>query len=549
MLVPQQTRLGCGVRLADRGKKHRVMAVARSFGPVGGQRAAVRCRALGEEEEAPFDLQVAVMLGGAAFEAYNEPVAEKMYVESTVNNTMTTYVSRDYFSSQVQGIAKIKLHSASNLPARDLWGTSDPYVCLSIGESHAKTAVVDRNCNPVWDETLYLMVRDLEEQRLLVRVADKDMIGSDDALGMTLLPLSTCSDGERHELNLDLGGDGGGGTVNLTFEYIPFSDTSGNLTNIPLQAVEGTPTRVLDAWKTLAELVGGTLERLSPICYVDNVDTDTQAWVLWSPECRHVCVAFRGTEQTKFTDIITDLKVASCNFDVERSVGNFFDRSVPQVHSGFLQAYDSVKVKLMSIVASIMRLHPDEQWTLYITGHSLGGALATLFAADMSRKRYPEGSTPPRVTMYNFGSPRVGNAKFVEMYAETMSDSWRVFNKTDIVSSVPRMGNYKHVGNSVAVSVEHGIEVMGDHAIKDVLGEGSTVEDVVPQLLRKGLMLEENEELKALVDQELEILSALSTGAGVLAHLEDFYLSVFETIVQSITDGIKARVTVEQKNS
>jgi hypothetical protein len=45
------------------------------------------------------------------------------------------------------------------------------------------------------------------------------------------------------------------------------------------------------------------------------------------------------------------------------------------------------------------------------------------------------------------------------------------------------------------------------------LGEGSTVEDVVPQLLRKGLMLEENEELKALVDQELEILSALSTGA------------------------------------
>ncbi|CAN0306134.1 unnamed protein product, partial [Ectocarpus fasciculatus] len=46
----------------------------------------------------------------------------------------------------------------------------------------------------------------------------------------------------------------------------------------------------------------------------------------------------------------------------------------------------------------------NQDWHVYITGHSLGGALATLAALD-HRRRYPEA----KVTMYNFGSPRVGN--------------------------------------------------------------------------------------------------------------------------------------------
>lgn len=154
--------------------------------------------------------------------------------------------------------------------------------------------------------------------------------------------------------------------------------------------------------------------------------------------------------------------------------------------------------------------------------------------------------------MYNFGSPRVGNALFVQEYNSKVHDSWRVFNKNDIVSSVPRMGNYKHICNSVAVSAK-GIEIMGaclgtsrriltitcqhkgkggggraecaippavvdpfvisgDHAIKDVLGEGINVADVVPGLFEKGLDLTLNEELKALVDQELAILDSISSG-------------------------------------
>ena len=36
------------------------------------------------------------------------------------------------------------------------------------------------------------------------------------------------------------------------------------------------------------------------VCFIDNPASDTQAWVFWNPAARTVCVAFRGTEQTKW---------------------------------------------------------------------------------------------------------------------------------------------------------------------------------------------------------------------------------------------------------
>lgn len=45
-----------------------------------------------------------------------------------------------------------------------------------------------------------------------------------------------------------------------------------------------------------------------------------------------------------------------------------------------------------------------QDWHVLFTGHSLGGALATLATLDLKR-RHPG----TKVTMYNYGSPRVGN--------------------------------------------------------------------------------------------------------------------------------------------
>ncbi len=57
-----------------------------------------------------------------------------------------------------------------------------------------------------------------------------------------------------------------------------------------------------------------------------------------------------------------------------------------QVHSGFLTAYDSLRPALLGLLAALLDGEQD-RWTLQLTGHSLGGALATLAAWDCAHRR------------------------------------------------------------------------------------------------------------------------------------------------------------------
>ena len=58
---------------------------------------------------------------------------------------------------------------------------------------------------------------------------------------------------------------------------------------------------------------------------------------------------------------------------------------------------------------------------MYVTGHSLGGALSTLCTYDLAARKWEaRGIKPPRIACYTFGQPRVVNRPF----AETVS-GWR----------------------------------------------------------------------------------------------------------------------------
>ena len=68
------------------------------------------------------------------------------------------------------------------------------------------------------------------------------------------------------------------------------------------------------------------------------------------------------------------------------------------VHSGFLAAYDSVRAKVLSLVDTLTRdASPGDPWVVFVTGHSLGGALATLCAYEMAGRRWVWGGGGIRV--------------------------------------------------------------------------------------------------------------------------------------------------------
>ncbi|WOL12096.1 C2 and GRAM domain-containing protein [Canna indica] len=97
---------------------------------------------------------------------------------------------------------KLLVHviEARNLTATDHNGPSDPYVKLQLGKHRAKTKVVKKNLNPLWDEEFSFRVGDLSEE-LVVSVLDEDKYFTDDFLGQVKVPLSEVLDAE----NLSLG--------------------------------------------------------------------------------------------------------------------------------------------------------------------------------------------------------------------------------------------------------------------------------------------------------------------------------------------------------
>lgn len=56
-----------------------------------------------------------------------------------------------------------------------------------------------------------------------------------------------------------------------------------------------------------------------------------------------------------------------------------------QVHHGFLSAYTSVRPQVLGVLDALLA-GEAEPWTVYCTGHSLGGALSTLCAYDLARR-------------------------------------------------------------------------------------------------------------------------------------------------------------------
>ena len=114
-----------------------------------------------------------------------------------------------------------------------------------------------------------------------------------------------------------------------------------------------------------------------------------------------------------------------------------------KMHKGFVQAYLSVRDRIHDYVKN------SGATTYRLTGHSLGGAIATLCAVDL---QYNFG-TNVSVEAYSFGSPRVGNSAFVDSYNRRVPDTWRVVNGWDAVAGLPTLWQgYRHVDQSVKMA-------------------------------------------------------------------------------------------------
>ena len=156
----------------------------------------------------------------------------------------------------------------------------------------------------------------------------------------------------------------------------------------------------------------------------ESRDTETQAFV--AGDNAMLIVSFRGTEKA-LKDWLTDFDAA------------FVNGPCGMVHEGFLVALNSVWKDLWNYLATQRRGR-----ALWVTGHSLGAALATLTVAKLRFER-----DEPVNGLYTFGQPRTGDRDFAGRFdADFARQTFRYVNNNDIVARVPpRSSGYSHVGS------------------------------------------------------------------------------------------------------
>lgn len=170
------------------------------------------------------------------------------------------------------------------------------------------------------------------------------------------------------------------------------------------------------------------------------------AYIFWGRE--GALISFTGTHYaSEWADNLNYSLVPACYLP-----------GSPLVHKGFNQIYEAVRPQIWDW----LKKYGGSVETLYISGHSLGGALSTICALDLVR-------TYPDLIQYSFASPRVGGKTFSETFnAKVGCRGFRVFNTEDIITSTPPAAVpdlkdktqppyiYQHVGQGVPFTISLG---------------------------------------------------------------------------------------------
>lgn len=169
---------------------------------------------------------------------------------------------------------------------------------------------------------------------------------------------------------------------------------------------------------------------------ISDPKTDTQVLISELVDADCIVIAFRGTSSLR--DFLTD---ADC-LRAKVTCG--------QVHQGFWEAWLGVKEAIKAQIPNF------EGKRIYVTGHSLGGALAIICAKYLAVEQQDV------CGVYAFGAPRVGDKQFQVNYNNqpvigiptiTLGEiTFTLINDTDAVPRVPFWPRYRRPGHDEFIS-------------------------------------------------------------------------------------------------
>lgn len=190
-----------------------------------------------------------------------------------------------------------------------------------------------------------------------------------------------------------------------------------------------------------------------------------------------VIVSYHGSESRQdFTEVnLRSLKAKTSELGIEG-----------YAHGGFMSRYLQSRGDLFELLEATLTAHgktaQDVDFT--VTGHSLGGALATLAATDLKKNLVKSGN----LDLVTFSSPRVFDHKAADKMEDLLGKNHmiRIWRDKDVVPMVSLgtqilggwFTGFKHVGESIKLDAVVNKPDLANHLMDSILTDIEKAEDI-----------------------------------------------------------------------
>ncbi|KAI8905293.1 Alpha/Beta hydrolase protein, partial [Powellomyces hirtus] len=187
-----------------------------------------------------------------------------------------------------------------------------------------------------------------------------------------------------------------------------------------------------DTWSCGARCRDPLVSKTTQLKHFGNIARKTAGYVGVRDDLKAIIVAFRGSLTPR--DFWADAQYVYDEFDL-----TFSNLSIPvnsQVHQGMLSHYKDAQVTVRQTVQKILKQAGRQDYAIHLSGHSLGGSLASIAAVDLL-DMLGGASFAKRIQVWTYGQPRSFNpvmAKWFDGLAFTVT---RVAASGDLVPHLP----------------------------------------------------------------------------------------------------------------
>ncbi|KZO97501.1 alpha/beta-hydrolase [Calocera viscosa TUFC12733] len=226
---------------------------------------------------------------------------------------------------------------------------------------------------------------------------------------------------------------------------------------------------VLHDSKGETKLAAWANSMIPPITYtsVSELNGTDSAFcgVFYDPGSTWIILAFKGTDPTEFSEWASDFQYIPREAG-ERIAGfgqvhgGFYDRLFAAPSSGGLAPFDTIASSVRAVADELSAAHASSKINLFVTGHSLGCAMASLAYACLITEPFVLGNNVVIRDAYLFAAPIVCDPKSVAVFNDCLDASttyedgpyvrtlWRVVNRQDAVATaLPSLGDDRSKGS------------------------------------------------------------------------------------------------------